>query len=411
MNNMQPGDRYLRSLGLRPAQDSDALAAQLRQAVGDAQAEAALSALYTRRAQQETATSGLDRQETAAFYDLKNQHPQASLILSAAHDWDLLCQTCQWVTQHPDAFGATILDVGCDCGLLSCFLAQTFPHSRITSIDRSANGIHAAQQLAERLGLTNITFLHADLETLPPMEFDTVFSSRTVQENYDPLLENARFLQLTHQGRICAQVFQRYTGLLCQFVKSGGTFVTIERMERDRVFLGYCLALHSQGLDLIPESHQELHCQEGDHTTVLQAFCGIKEGRTTTTDAEDFFIATFQDALTWQPRHLDVEGELILELCAEELIRGHFLHNPQGARVGKLAIYTSKFDPEELFYYQGILGQPVQVHRLSRGELSDVLALLETDLATLTASTLSAHPFSFQDGVELLLPLEESEED
>ena len=128
------------------------------------------------------------------------------------------------------------------------------PHSS------SANGIHAAQQLAERLGLTNITFLHTDLETLPPMEFDTVFSSRTVQENYDPLLENARFLPLTHQGRICAQVFQRYTSLLCQFVKPGGTFVTVERMERDRVFLGYCLALHSQGLDLVPESHQELHC-------------------------------------------------------------------------------------------------------------------------------------------------------
>ncbi len=84
MNNNHSGDRYLRSLGLRPAQDSDALAAQLRQAVGDAQAEAALSALYTRRTQQETATSGLDRQETAAFYDRKNQHPQASLILSAA---------------------------------------------------------------------------------------------------------------------------------------------------------------------------------------------------------------------------------------------------------------------------------------------------------------------------------------
>ena len=67
MNNNHSGDRYLRSLGLRPAQDSDALAAQLRQAVGDAQAEAALSALYTRRTQQETATSGLDRQETAAL--------------------------------------------------------------------------------------------------------------------------------------------------------------------------------------------------------------------------------------------------------------------------------------------------------------------------------------------------------
>ena len=139
MNNNHSGDRYLRSLGLRPTQDSDALAAQLRQAVGDAQAEAALSALYTRRTQQETATSGLDRQETAAFYDRKNQHPQASLILSAAHDWDLLCQTCQWVTQHPDAFGATILDVGCDCGLLSCFLAQTFHGSRRESALRGCD--------------------------------------------------------------------------------------------------------------------------------------------------------------------------------------------------------------------------------------------------------------------------------
>lgn len=406
MNHANSGDRYLRSLGLRPARDSVELAAQLQQAVGKAQAEQALSALHRRQRQQ--ASGQLDRQATADFYARKNQHPQASLILSAAHDWDLLCQTCRWITQHRDTFGATILDVGCDCGLLSCFLAQTFPDATITSIDRDANGIHAAQTLAQRLGLSNITFLCTDLENLPLRTFDTVFSSRTVQENYDPLTENARFLPLTHQGRICAQVFQRYTGLLCRFLKLGGYLVTVERMERDRVFLGYCLALHQQGLDLVPESHQELRCQEGDHTTCLQAFSGVKEGKTTPTDAEDFFIATFQNALTWQPRHLDVEGELILELCAQELIRGHFLHNSQGARVGKLAIYTSKFDSEELFYYQGILGQPVQVHRLSRGELADVIALLEADLTTLTSNALTAHPFVFQDGVELLLPSEEN---
>lgn len=395
----QSGARYLHSLGLHPARDTAELTALLTKAAGKQEAEQLLRALSLR----DTGSGPIDRQDTVAFYELKNQHSELSLIFSAAHDWDLLCQTCQWITEHPDAFGENILDVGCDCGLLSCFLAQKFPHARITSIDRSANGIHAAQQLAQRLRLSNITFQHTPLEELPPMTFDTVFSSRTVQENYDPLTENARFRPLTHQGRICAQVFQRYTDLLLGFVRPGGTFVTIERLERDRVFLGYCLALHQRQLDLVPESHQELLCQEGAQSTILQAFYGIKEGQTDTTAAEDFFIATFQDTLTWQPRHLDTEGELILELCAEEVLCGHVLHNAQGGRVGKLAIYTSRFDPEELFYYQGILGQPVQVHRCAREELEEVLALLEADRTALTAGTLTAHPFQLQSGEEILL--------
>lgn len=79
-----------------------------------------------------------------------------------------------------------------------------------------------------------------------------------------------------------------------------------------------------------------------------------------------------------------------------------FLHTAKGARVGKLAVYTSKYDPEELFYYQGIIGQSVRVHRCSREALKDVMALLEADLVTLTGSGLSAHPFRFQAGEEQL---------
>lgn len=241
------------------------------------------------------------------------------------------------------------------------------------------------------------------------MAFDTVFSSRTVQENYDPVGE--RPLPPPHPPG--THLRPGVPALHQPFVPVRQTRRHLCHRRADGTgsgFSGLLPGAAQQGLDLIPESHQELHCQEGDHTTTLQAFCGVKEGRTTPTDAEDFFIATFQDALTWQPRPLGRGRRAVLELCAQKLTVATSSNNPQGARVGKLAIYTSKFDPEELFYYQGILGQPVQVHRLSRGELSDVLALLETDLATLTASTLSAHPFSFQDGVELLLPLEESEE-
>lgn len=390
------GGQYLRSLGLRPARDTEELLRQLEPVMGSGQRSQLLSALEQRRTGQ---ASG--RQETESFYQIKNRNPQASLILSAAHDWELLRQTCNWAAEHRDAFGATILDVGCDCGLLSCFLAQLLPHAHITSIDRSANAITAARTLAERQRLTNITFRHGALEDLPPEErYDTVFSSRTVQENYDPMTENARFLLLTQQGRICARAFERYARLLTGAVRPGGTLVTVERLERDRVFLGYCLALNRCGVDLIPESHRELLCREGERTAVLQAFYGVKEGQTDAVAAEDFFIAGFQDKLTWQPEHLDTEGELILELCAQELIRGHLLHTQQGVRVGKLAVYTSRADAGELLYYQGVVGQPVRLHRVSREALEDVLALQAADLSTLTGSGLSASPLRFCDGAE-----------
>lgn len=395
------GEGYLRGLGLAPAENMAQLSALLEPVVGKAQSARLLAALERRGT---GAIGGRSRQETAAFYQLKNEDPQASLILSAAHDWALLRQTCDWAAAHQDAFGATLLDVGCDCGLLSCFLAQLLPGTQITSIDRSGNAIRAAQALARRLHLTNITFRHRGLEELPAGErYDTVFSSRTVQENYDPMTENARFLPLTRQGRICAQSFARYAGLLTAPLRPGGTLVTVERLERDRVFLGYCLALNQCGIDLRPESYAELHCQEGERTAVLQAFCGVKENRTDAAAAEDFFIASFQDKLTWQPEHLDTEGELILELCAEELLRGHLLHTAQGVRVGKLAVYTSRVDPEELFYYQGIVGQPVRLHRLSRAALEEVLALQQADLQAVTGNGLRALPFRWENGEEVLV--------
>ncbi len=393
------GGRYLRTLGLRPVQGPEELAGLLEPVMGRAACKTLLEALERRRT--EPATGRRSEQETADFYQIKNENPQASLILTAAHDWELLRQTCNWAAAHREAFGGRILDVGCDCGLLSCFLAQLLPQARITSIDRCANAIAAAQALARRLGLTNITFRHSGLEELEPDEgYDTAFSSRTVQENYEPMTENARFLPLTQQGRVCARSFDRYARLLTGVVRPGGTVVTVERLERDRVFLGYCLALNRWGIDLVPDSHQELLCQEGSRTATLQAFYGVKEGQTGAVDAEDFFIAGFQDKLTWQPEHLDTEGELILELCAQELLRGHLLHTPQGVRVGKLAVYTSRADGDELFYYQGIVGQPVRLHRISRTELDEVMALLEADLAALTGSGLSAVPLERRDGQE-----------
>ena len=87
-----------------------------------------------------------------------------SLYLTGAFDGDIIRRTCNWITDHKDLFGDTILEIGCDIGLIPCFLAKTFPNSIVTAIDRCKNGLAIGQKLADKFGLDQAKqrFLQAD---------------------------------------------------------------------------------------------------------------------------------------------------------------------------------------------------------------------------------------------------------
>lgn len=69
----------------------------------------------------------------------------------------------------------TVLDLGCGPGEITCELARRMPATRFTGIDHSEQAIAAARANAARLGLTNITFDVADVETYtPPSPVDVV---------------------------------------------------------------------------------------------------------------------------------------------------------------------------------------------------------------------------------------------
>ena len=393
------GLQYMMELGIKPAKNADGILRQLRERVGNTRAEELAEAIFDRR--DRSALGQKSAADNMNFYDLKNQDFESSITLSGAHDGDIFRKTCNWIDGHREAFGQTILDVGCDCGIISCFLAKSFPQSHITSIDLSKNAIAVARELAERLGIHNVTFLHSSIEALPPEEYDTVFSSRTVNENHDQLEGTTQFLLLTQQGKLCAQMFQQYAERLTSHVKPGGHLVTIERLERDRLFLGYCLALSDCHMNLCSESYQELFCRESGRDSRLQALYATKEGVCQQAEqTADFFYGTFQDQITWLPQHLDVEAELILELSAKELIRGVYLHNQQGARVGKLALYTSKYEEDALFYYQGFLGEPVRLSRYDLARRDELIQFLSQELDTFAAGQITARAFQFLDGQE-----------
>ena len=71
--------------------------------------------------------------------------------------------------------GADVADIGCGSGHAINVMAQSFPASRFTGIDFSDEGLGVGRAEAERLGLTNATFLAADVATLDlPESFDVI---------------------------------------------------------------------------------------------------------------------------------------------------------------------------------------------------------------------------------------------
>lgn len=59
----------------------------------------------------------------------------------------------------------TVLDVGCGEGWPSLYLARTIPH--VTGIDLSPEHISLAKNTAHLMGLTNVEFLAAEIESMP----------------------------------------------------------------------------------------------------------------------------------------------------------------------------------------------------------------------------------------------------
>jgi cyclopropane-fatty-acyl-phospholipid synthase len=96
--------------------------------------------------------------------------------------------------------GQTILELGCGWGSLSLYLAERFPHSRITGVSNSRTQKEYIDGEAKRRGLGNLQIITCDMNAfdLPGAQFDRVVSVEMFEhmKNYQRLLANvARWLK------------------------------------------------------------------------------------------------------------------------------------------------------------------------------------------------------------------------
>lgn len=98
--------------------------------------------------------------------------------------------------------GDRVLDIGCGTGRLTLDLARMAPAGSVLGVDLSAKMLAHARTVAEREGLTNITFEQADAQVhpFPESTFDVAVSSFGVMFFADPVAAFANIRRSLRPG-------------------------------------------------------------------------------------------------------------------------------------------------------------------------------------------------------------------
>lgn len=273
---------YMLKLGIFPAKSPSGALEQLR-------------AVMDPETLKEVLTAEETEGDPQAFYRVKNRTPETALTVSGAFGGDVLRKACGLIDASPEVFcpaageerfltdpAFRVAEAGCDCGIVSCFIAQRYPEAEVTGADLCAEGISAAEKLAERLGLSNIRFVKGAAETLETGAFDVVFSLRTMHENCDvEETEDAAAPEaLREYEESCFEALGPFAAGIAVLLRPGGRFLSIERRggsgSVDALGHAFERALEAAGLTGLPELRRQLICSEVGQETVLEVRVFVK---------------------------------------------------------------------------------------------------------------------------------------
>ena len=345
------GLSYLHQLDMNPPQESKMLYFQFSSKYGETTGRKMLTDLYRKIRESEENANYLTE-----FYEMKNASLDQALLFNGGYQADNYRQVCNWIVDNHDVFGKEILDAGCECGIMSCFLGMAFPESHITAIDRSPNAIKAAKELAERLDVRNVTFIQGEIASLADQKYDTVFAMRLLQENCDLTHIMSGYDMLKTEAGNFADNIHDFAKTLTSLVAEDGYLVSAERCDVDPILLGWMMKLNELGLPVIPECYSELECQEMENKGRIQIFTAKNSGTEDPDEVYRFWCAC-------QIKHMDLVSEsqytgwyadMELQNFGKELLYGFILEDSSGNALLAYSLWTHSEIPEVLLLYQAM---------------------------------------------------------
>lgn len=272
----EPGLLFLQKLNMKQVKRSNQLISSVNKVLGIKDGMAFLMKYDSIRNSLSKEENRESVSDFSALYDLQNENLDLSLVYTGSFIADYLRSLFSWIEENRNMFGHEILDIGCHNGVTTCFLAQQFPDSVVLGIDRTANAIKVSKQLAERLGLKNVEFLQGDANELKDKQFDTVVSSRVLQENYVMFSHILEFSDpLNVLTEFCEVRLKRYAETISNLVKNEGTAIIAEIMGDTPLFSGWLQALNSVSLIPVEEKFKKYEGMELDEPrSIRMLVCG-----------------------------------------------------------------------------------------------------------------------------------------
>jgi hypothetical protein len=349
------GLQYVMELGLRPAKSSDQFYSMLRDKFGKETLDAVKKYISARGGDEESE----EKHDNLAFYKLKNSSAELSLFISGGFDGDFIRQTCNYIASVADKYGdcTRILEVGCDCGILSCFLGRTFPTAQIVSVDQCEESIAVAKKLAQRLGVANITFRHADIYDCAEDKYDAIFSIRVMHEARLSSVVEDHTLLMDTQADMFAAATAGYAETLSNKLTENGLLISIERCGINPLLYGWMLALNEQGF--VASNYAQFTCEGPGDNNEFQVLEMQKENDSLPREniLRQFTTCFFGDKL--ELTEVDFygwEASIVLQNMYGDLMDGVFAY-VDGQKVGKLAIWKSASCETDILIEQYISGQ------------------------------------------------------
>lgn len=167
-------ESYLRAVGIGGCQDRKVFGERLRKKHGPIAEQVA------------AAISAREEGEEVDVYALKNHTLALSIDVTSQYCGQMYTEFLRWFLGAKFPKPRSLLDVGCDNGILTCFYASLYPEAEVVGVDKCKQGIACALELAGRLHLRNVRFEVRDLQNLkgvfPDQSFDLIVSTTVFNE-------------------------------------------------------------------------------------------------------------------------------------------------------------------------------------------------------------------------------------
>jgi SAM-dependent methyltransferase len=193
-------------------------------------------------------------------YEIKNSSLDLSLYAGEYYTSAIWRAFAQWLIREELPNPQSVLDLGCENGILTCLLASIWPGSKVVVIDRSEAAVVAARELAARLRLENVTFEKIDglqFLTREVNKFSVITTTPSMHEilqlpngrepfHWDEPYSSLEDVRLTSIDEPAIAVLEQVRNALAP----SGLFISLDRSPTSATTWWYVQCLQEAGLSV-----------------------------------------------------------------------------------------------------------------------------------------------------------------